>query len=128
MSNKHNFVPPGWPSVIPRLAVEDPAALVQFLQQVFGASGDYNTDRPTELWIGESLIMIGNTLDRSASVSFIYVYVEDTDGAFARAVSLGARAIEVPQEMPYGDRRAMIEDRWGNRWQIATHKGFKDHG
>jgi uncharacterized glyoxalase superfamily protein PhnB len=26
--------------------------------------------------------------------------------------------------MPYGDRRAMVEDRWGNRWQIATHRRF----
>jgi uncharacterized glyoxalase superfamily protein PhnB len=24
--------------------------------------------------------------------------------------------------MPYGDRRAMVKDAWGNIWQIATHK------
>ena len=28
--------------------------------------------------------------------------------------------MEVPTEMPYGDRRAMIADPWGNRWQIAN--------
>ena len=24
--------------------------------------------------------------------------------------------------MPYGDRRGMVEDRWGNVWQIATYR------
>ena len=31
--------------------------------------------------------------------------------------------LEAPREMPYGDRRAMVRDRWGNTWQIATHGG-----
>jgi hypothetical protein len=25
--------------------------------------------------------------------------------------------------MPYGDRRAMAQDAWGNTWQIATYRG-----
>jgi PhnB protein len=25
--------------------------------------------------------------------------------------------------MPYGDRRGMVEDQWGNTWQIATYRG-----
>jgi uncharacterized glyoxalase superfamily protein PhnB len=30
--------------------------------------------------------------------------------------------VEPPGDMPYGDRRAMVEDRWGNVWQIATFR------
>jgi uncharacterized glyoxalase superfamily protein PhnB len=30
--------------------------------------------------------------------------------------------IEESSDMPYGDRRGMVEDRWGNVWQIATFK------
>jgi len=26
-------------------------------------------------------------------------------------------------DMPYGDRRCMVEDQWGNTWQIATYFG-----
>jgi len=28
--------------------------------------------------------------------------------------------------MPYGDRRGMVKDEWGNTWQIATHLGDRD--
>jgi uncharacterized glyoxalase superfamily protein PhnB len=33
----------------------------------------------------------------------------------------GARSLEEPSDLPYGDRRGMVADRWGNVWQIATH-------
>jgi PhnB protein len=49
--------------------------------------------------------------------------VEDADTVFRRAVDRGAKAIEEPQDMPYGDRRAMVGDPSGNIWQIATHGG-----
>jgi uncharacterized glyoxalase superfamily protein PhnB len=50
------------------------------------------------------------------------VYVSDTDATYRRAIENGARSLEAPVETPYGDRRCMIEDRWGNTWQIATRK------
>ena len=55
--------------------------------------------------------------------AFLYVYVDDTDAAYRRAIDAGARSLEEPSDMPYGDRRCMVEDRWGNTWQIATHMG-----
>ncbi len=124
MAQSDSYIPPGWPPVIPRLSVDDPQALVQFLRDVFLAKGDYNRDRPSELKIGESLIMIGGTLERMPTASFLYVYVPDVDSAYQRALSLGAVPIEEPTEMHYGDRRAMFKDCWGNHWQVATHRGF----
>jgi len=119
-----NHVPPGWPTVIPRLSVAEPHHLVAFLRDVFGARGEFNEQRPSELWLGGSLVMVAGILERAPTASFLYVYVEDVDAVFRRALSAGAVAMEEPAEMPYGDRRAMIEDPWGNRWQIATHRGF----
>ena len=52
--------------------------------------------------------------------AFLYVYVDDADATYRRAVAAGARSLEAPIDTPYGDRRAMVEDRWGNTWQIAT--------
>jgi PhnB protein len=60
---------------------------------------------------------------RHPTTSFLYVYVPDTDEIYRRALQAGARSLEEPSDMPYGDRRAMVEDRWGNTWQIATYKG-----
>jgi uncharacterized glyoxalase superfamily protein PhnB len=51
------------------------------------------------------------------------VYVPDTDLSYQRAIASGATIVEEPRDLPYGDRRAMIRDRRGNTWQIATHSG-----
>lgn len=117
------YTPAGWPAVIPRIAVDDPKSLVEFLRGVFGAEGEYNSARPSEVWIDNSLIMVGSTIEREAMPAFLYVYVKDADAAYRRAVELGAESLEEPQDTPYGDRRAMIRDAWGNKWQIATHRG-----
>jgi PhnB protein len=118
------YVPPDWPELIPRLSVESPKEAVVFLKEVFNAEGDFQSDRPTELRIGTSLIMVAGILERAPSKSFLYVYVPDTDAAYQKALDLGAISLEPPAEMSCGDRRSMIEDKWGNRWQIATHRGF----
>jgi len=117
------YVPSGWPTLIPRIAVDDPEALVAFIQQVFGATGQFNPQRPTELRIGDSLLMVGSTVGRKPMPAFLYVYVKDADTVFQHALDRGAKSIEEPQDTPYGDRRAMVEDSWGNAWQIATHRG-----
>jgi PhnB protein len=124
MNSGESHVPPGWPPVIPRLSVDQPHKMVQFLKEVSGARGEYNENRPSEVRIGDSLIMVGGTLERMPTMSFLYVYVEDVDQAYDKALSLGANSIEEPEEMPYGDRRAMIRDSWGNYWQIAARRGL----
>ncbi len=116
-------VPAGWPAVVPRIAVYEPEALVAFIQHVFAAVGKFHEERPSELRIGDSLIMVGSAMEREAMPAFLYVYVEDTDATFRRAVERGAKSLEEPKDMPYGDRRAMVRDPWGNTWQIATHGG-----
>jgi PhnB protein len=73
--------------------------------------------------IGESLVMINEAGIRSPMSAFLYVYVSDTDAAYQRALDAGARSLEAPSDLPYGDRRCMVEDEWGNTWQIATYVG-----
>jgi PhnB protein len=120
---KTHHVPAGWHAVTPRIAVDQPRALVDFIKRVFGAIGDYQAERPTELRIGDSIVMISGVSARDAMPAFLYVYVEDTDATYQRALDAGATSVESPRELPYGDRRAMVEDSWGNAWQIATHGG-----
>ncbi len=117
------YIPVGWPALIPRIAVDDPEALVAFIQHVFGATGSFNPARPSELRIDDSLLMVGSTIGREAMPAFLYVYVEDADAVYRRALDRGAKSIEEPQDMAYGDRRAMVQDPWGNAWQIAGHRG-----
>jgi PhnB protein len=118
-----NSAPEGWHSVTPRLVVSDPARMVEFLRQAFGATGDLETERPAVIKIGDSLVMISSVGPREAMPAFLYVYVDDIDTTYKRALEAGAVSLEEPLDTPYGDRRGMVEDPCGNVWQIATHKG-----
>jgi uncharacterized glyoxalase superfamily protein PhnB len=107
--------------VTPRIVVDDAAKLVEFLRRVFGATGDIRTDTPSVIRIGDSLVMVSASGPRGPMPAFLYVYVDDVDGTYGRALEAGAVSLEEPSEMPYGDRRGMVRDPWGNTWQIATH-------
>ena len=120
-NNPSQFTPEGWHTITPRIVVHHAKEIVDFLKQVFGATGEYRSDRPSVITIGDSMIMISDAGIRSPMPGFLYVYVDDADGAYRRALDAGARAIEEPLDTPYGDRRCMVEDKWGNTWQIATH-------
>lgn len=96
--------------------------LVAFIKHVFGATGEYRSDRPVVLNIGDSMIMISDAGVRKPTPAFLYVYVEDADATYRRAILAGATSLEEPSDTPYGDRRGMVEDRWGNTWQVATKK------
>jgi PhnB protein len=118
-----NVAPEGWHTVTPRIVVQDAKLLVDFLKQVFGATGEYQEDRPSVLRVGDSLLMISEAGVRSPMPAFLYVYVNDVDATYQRAIDAGAHSMEEPSVVPYGDRRCMVEDQWGNTWQIATY-GF----
>ena len=114
-------IPEGWHSVTPRLVVHDPARLVRFLKQAFGATGDFRTDIPSEIRIGDSIVMVSGVGPREAMPAFLYLYVDDIDATYQRALEEGAVSLEEPRNLPYGDRRGMVVDPCGNMWQIATH-------
>ena len=122
-----NFVPDDWPQVIPRLSVADPEAATRFIKAVFGAEGRYTADRPTELRIGASLLMVAGVLERTPTTASLYVYVPDVDEAHQTALRQGAEELEAPRELPYGDRHSMVRDAWGTTWQIATHRGWTEN-
>lgn len=124
--DRSHFTPEGWPTVTPRIVAHDAEQLVEFLNHVFGSTGEYRQARPSEVRIGDSLVMISDAGIRSPTSAFLYVYVNDTDATYRRAVNAGARVLEEPFDTPYGDRRCMVEDKWGNTWQIATHLGERD--
>ena len=112
--------PKGRHTVTPRIVVKDAKQLVEFLARVFGGTGEYRQDRPSDVRIGDSILMITDVGIRRATPAFLYVYVDDADATYRRALEAGARTLEEPVDTPYGDRRAMVEDKWGNTWQIAT--------
>ena len=118
-----SFQPAGWHTVTPRIIVHGAEKLVEFVKSVFGATGQYHSQAPAELRLGDSIIMISDAGARDPMPACLYVYVESADITWQRAIEAGAQSIESPLNTPYGDRRGMVKDPWGNTWQIATRKG-----
>jgi PhnB protein len=106
--------PAPYHSVTPRMV-----GSVEFLRKVFDATGDVHDDRPAEVRIGDSLVMVSPAGGRAAFPASLYVYVDNADSAHVRALAAGAVTIEEPLDTPYGDRRAMVRDPFGNVFQIA---------
>jgi len=117
--------PTGFHSVTPRIVVSDVAAQAMFLRSVFDAAGEVHTDRPAEIRIGDSLVMVTQAGQRELFPAFLYVYVDDADLAYRRALDAGAASLEEPLDTPYGDRRAMVRDPFGNVFQIAHRRVAK---
>ena len=109
----------GFHSVTPRVVVSDVEAQVGFLRDVFDATGDVPAGRPAEILIGDSLVMVSEDTEGQLFPAFLYVYVEDADDVYRRALSAGAESLEAPVDTPYGDRHAMVRDPFGNVFRIA---------
>jgi uncharacterized glyoxalase superfamily protein PhnB len=84
-----------------------------------------------ELKIGDSLFMLGEedpamgaksaqTLGGS-SVNF-YIYVKAVDAAVEKALAAGAKTVMPVTDMFWGDRIGGVEDPYGQKWTLATHK------
>lgn len=150
MTQKVRPIPAGYHPITPYLAVHDAEKLVKFLKNTFeardGECSIINADgkiKHTELRVGESTIMIGTApADRPVSPGTFYVYVENADEVYKKALKAGATSIMEPKNLFYGDRNAAVQDDFGNQWYIATRvedlskeeiqkradsEGFSDH-
>ncbi len=91
--DRSHVTPQGWHTVTPRIVVHEAQLLVEFLKYVFRATGEYRPDAPTVLSIGDSIIMISDAGIRDPAPAFLYVYVDNTDETYRRAVEAGARSL-----------------------------------
>jgi PhnB protein len=120
-------IPEGFHTVTPYLVLPEADGFIEFCKQAFGAVETFRTTGSAgglhcEIRIGDSMVMVGGS---QASVrkfpSSIYLYVEDVDAMYERAIKAGATSMSPPTDQPYGDRNAGVKDPFGNEWYIATH-------
>ena len=123
-------IPDGFHTVTPYLVVHSVATLLDFLQRAFDAqqllSPMVRADGSighAEVKIGDSVIMMGEPMgDMPLMPGSIYLYVNDADAVYQRALQAGAISLMEPADQFYGDRSAGVKDAVGNQWWIATHK------
>lgn len=67
------------------------------------------------------MLMVGPVMgDQPRRPASLYLYVEDVDATYARALQVGATSMEAPTDEFWGDRAAGVTDAFGNGWWIAT--------
>jgi PhnB protein len=104
------------------------AQMVDFLKQAFDAKevAVYREDPGgpvvhAKIKIGDSIIEMGEAHGQWQPMpSMLYLYVEDVDAWYERALAGGAIAASEPADQPYGDRVAGVNDPFGNIWYLAT--------
>jgi PhnB protein len=83
-----------------------------------------------EIRIGDSVVMLGDEMPETGARSpksyggtpvRFYVYVENVDAAWKRAVDAGAKTVMPLQDMFWGDRTGCLEDPFGHVWNLAQH-------
>jgi PhnB protein len=128
MNNKVKAIPEGHQQVIPYLVVDGAEKLIEFLKQTFNAKEMLRMAGPdgkighTEMRIGDCVVMLADARGPWKPMpAMIYVYTEDVDAVYRRALQAGATSVSEPKDQFYGDRSAGVADAFGNQWIIGTH-------
>ena len=123
-------IPEGYHTVTPYLLVQGAEKLINFMKNAFDAKETERYSMPdgsighAEVRIGDSVIMVADAQgdEYKPMAAGIHLYVEDCDVTYKRAIGAGATSVREPQDQLYGDRSAGVNDQFGNKWWIATHK------
>jgi uncharacterized glyoxalase superfamily protein PhnB len=120
-------IPEGYQAVMPYLILNDPEGFIEFTQKVFNATPKYkelredgHTIRHAEMDISGSVIMCAQSTDQfPAQTANLFVYVDDADETYAKALESGATSINEPADQSYG-RSCGVSDTNGNVWWITS--------
>jgi PhnB protein len=114
-------------TVTPYLIVNDADAELTFLKTAFGASevmcqrNPDDTVAHAEITIGDSLVMLGQAGGPWKPLSAaLYLWVDDVDTTYTRALRAGARSESEPEDKPYGHRNGGVVDQNGITWWIGA--------
>jgi PhnB protein len=109
----------GFHTITPYLVTKDLDGLVEFAKRALGAEETLRGSGGgggvhVELKIGDSMLMLGGA--NKSTTAMLYLYVEDPDAFYTRALEAGASSIMPPTDVVDGERRAGVSDAFGNQW------------
>ena len=135
--------PFGWPRISSAIFYDEPAKAIDWLCRAFGFEVRLKVEGPdgriehSELVLAEGLIMVGAAGGRSdrpvplpsrsprslggANTQALFIYVDDVDAHCEKARAAGAKIVEEPTTMDYGeeywsDRTYRAADPEGHQW------------
>ena len=139
MAKAKSAVPEGHHTVTPQLTLDNAVQAIDWYKKGLGAEEVTRAVGPdgkilhAEIRIGDSLIMLNDAMmggkgprAMGGSPASLWIYVEDCDALFNRAVSAGAQTAGGPMgqmaDQFWGDRCGTVTDPHGYSWTIATRK------
>jgi PhnB protein len=129
-------IPEGYHTLTPYLAVDNATAAIDWYIKAFGAKERLRMEGPggtighAELEIGDSVVMLSDPFPQATArppkelggtTAGVFMFVEDVDAVYKKAIDAGATSTMEPENMFWGDRFGSVADPFGHTWQIATH-------
>ena len=127
-------VPPGFHTMTPQLTLDNAAQTIEWykkalgMQEISRSLGPDGKVMHAELRIGDSPFYVNDLMrgkgpkEYGGSPASFWLYVDDSDALFKRAVDAGA-TVQMPLEDQFwGDRAGCVSDPNGYSWWIATRK------
>ncbi|MCR4318453.1 MAG: VOC family protein [Planctomycetes bacterium] len=131
-------IPKGYHTLTPHLVVREAAKAIAFYKKAFGATEVMKMKGPdgksimhAEIMIGDSHLMLAEENKEQFALSpqslsgtpvSVMIYDKDVDALFKKAVKAGATPLMEPADMFWGDRFGVVQDPFGHKWELATHK------
>jgi uncharacterized glyoxalase superfamily protein PhnB len=128
-------IPEGFRTVTAQLTLDDAAAAIEWYKRAFGATEVNRSLGPdgkimhADITIGDSHIMLNDAMmgmkgpkGYGGSPASFWLYVEDSDALFKRAIEAGAKEQMPMADQFWGDRAGSVADPAGFSWWIATRK------
>ena len=120
-------IPAGYHSVTPYLVTESVPKLLDFVRKAFDAKVTERLELPdgtikhAEVRIGDSPVMMGQAGGgRKPVKAMLYLYVENCDTAYEKALDAGGTPVMKPADQFYGDRSGGVVDPTGNEWWFGS--------
>lgn len=137
MTSSTKPVPEGMHTITPQIVCANASDAIAFYVKAFGAVELFRMPGPdgkiahAQIKIGDSVLMLTEENPSCGSASpktlkgspvSLYLYFENADKAFDRAVSAGAEVKMPLADMFWGDRWGFVEDPYGHQWHIASRQ------
>jgi PhnB protein len=128
-------VPDGYSTVTPQLTLDNCAQAIEWYTRGLGARELSRSVGPdgkimhAEIQIGNSRVMLNDAMMGQkgpkaigGSPASLWLFVEDSDTLFNKAIGAGAKAAMPMDNQFWGDRAGAVTDPAGYTWWIATRK------
>ena len=130
-------VPAHLRTVTPSIVCTPCADAIEFYKEAFGAeetaprmTGPDGSVGHAEIRIGDSVIMLGDEwpdgptqspTTLGGSTAALFIYTDDVDALWKRAIDAGAEEVFPLELQFYGDKSGRVRDPFGHTWGLGQH-------